>query len=93
MDFYKQQIVSDVELLCEKWRTKAAGVSNSVISQSFSSGVSEMLYVEGVGLQGDTSHIAEESCMAEQLLQCSGSQQEFAEQDPLFEEQWDCLEE
>lgn len=31
--------------------------------------------------------------MAEQLLQCSGSQQEFAEQEPLFEEQWDFLEE
>ena len=61
LDFCKQQIVSDVELLWDKWRTKAAGVSNGVISQSFSGGVSEMLYVEGVGLQGDTSHIAEES--------------------------------
>ena len=68
LDFYKQQILSDVELLWEKWRTKVEGVSNDVISQAFPGGVSEMLCVEDAGLQRDMSHIAEESCTTEQPL-------------------------
>ena len=93
VDFYKQQITSDVELLWEKWRTKESGSPKDSGPQLEKRGDSEMMLVTETASQHDTTHTAEESCLAEQSHRGSDGQPEITEQDPLFEEQWDYLEE
>ena len=92
LDFYKQQIFSDVDLLWERWSQKE-GVLSKDSTETSRGCDSETLFGEEVYSQHDTSHMAEESCTAEPSSQCTVSDSDVVEQDPLFEEQWDCLEE
>ena len=93
IDFYKQQITSDVERLWEKWSSKESGVQKDTVAQEGFGGETEIACTMETCPEHDTTHIAEESCAAELSSQGFDGRPNCVEQDPLFEEQWDCLEE
>ena len=80
-------------MVWEKWSLKQSYFSVVSSFQNEHCDGSEIHTTAEADSKHETTHIAEVSCVAEPSAQGSNGQQEYIEQDPLFEEEWDCLEE
>ena len=92
IDFYKQQIVSDAEIVWDKWHLKETGFPKDSNDHSHHDR-SEFHHISEICSQQDATQTAEGSCVSDLSSHCSDGQPEIIERDRLFEEQWDCLEE
>ena len=93
IDSYKEQILSDAEMVWEMWCSKLSGFPRDAPIQMDHCECSEARLITDADPVGQTTQTAEGSCMAEQYHRSVDGEPDFIEQDPLFEVQWDCLEE
>ena len=88
---YKQQIIADVELVCEKWTSKTS-LSQMVVPLFENSDPCEQQDFCEPSLNPQQSQDLSESCTTGPSQQDNDSSAEIPEQDPLFELEWDCFE-
>ena len=93
IDSYKEQILSDAEMVWEKWCWKLSGFPRDAPIQMDHCEGSDTHLITDADPVRQTTQTAEGSCMAEQYHRSVDGEPDFIEQDPLFEVQWDCLEE
>ena len=89
-DFYKNQILEDIEYLEEKGRFNTRRSNESI--RSALGDDSQQSPDQGHPTQREDVEIQQESYLAEQPCPDNERSEDFPVQDPVLEEEWDCVE-
>ena len=90
IDFFRNQIMEDIEYLEEKGRFNPRRSNES--THSALGDDSQQSPDQGHSPQREVVEIPHESYLAEQPCPDNERSEEFPEQDPVLEDEWDCVE-